>query len=183
MIALVALVLFKLNKESSVLTVFIITLIFNYLNGLALSSIPGKCNPFHNKYIDKNNFLYSSLLHIILNTALATLAITYRSLSTKTSKNMESISLNKNTNEEDQEDKGYDNLSKSISKENIIIKGLDNEADEEAQLKKNGTDFMKFHIAMMLISIYLGSLIENSCLYLRRIEKCLYNLLEYLFHV
>ena len=151
MLILVVLVLLKLNEESSILTVFIITLFFNYMNGLSLASIPGKCNPFHNKAIDKNNFLYSSIMHIVINTALATLAITYKSLSKKSSRNMQTLALIK-SNPQTKEDDG---VSKTESTENIIIKEIQNENFNDEEMKSNLKQFIYFHLSMILLSFYI----------------------------
>jgi hypothetical protein len=153
MIVLVVLVLLKLNEESSVLTVFIITLIFNYMNGLSLASIPGKCNPFHNKAINKNNFLYSSVMHIIINTGLATLAITYRSLSKKSSRNMQTLTLIK---KETPKEGSEVNVLKTESTENIIIKEIPGETHNEEEMKDNLKQFIYFHLSMILLSFYIG---------------------------
>lgn len=153
MIVLVLLVLLKLNQESSILTVFIICLFFNYMNGHSLASIPGKCNPFHNKQIDKNNFLYSSLLHIVINTSMATLAITYKSLSKKSSRNLQTIVLLKNKNEDDLDDV----QSKTESTEHIIIKDINSEEVNEQEIKQNMSKFIYFHLSMILLSFYIGS--------------------------
>jgi len=155
MIILVVLVLLKLNEESSVLTVFIITLIFNYMNGLSLASIPGKCNPFHNKSINKNNFLYSSVMHIIINTGLATLAITYRSLSKKSSRNMQTLTLIK---KEAPKEGSEDNVLKTESTENIIIKEIPGETHNEEEMKDNLKQFIYFHLSMILLSFYIGKM-------------------------
>lgn len=156
---MVVLVLLKLNQESSVLTVFIITLFFNYMNGHSLASIPGKCNPFHNKQIDKKNFLYSSLLHIIINTSMATLAITYRSLSTKSSKNLQTVTLLKKDppNKIDDDDLN----SKTESTEHIIIKNFQSDEINDEQIKENMTKFIYFHLSMILLSFYIGKFIFN----------------------
>ena len=156
MIVLVALVLLKLNQESSILTVFIVCLFFNYMNGHSLASIPGKCNPFHNKQIDKNNFLYSSLLHIVINTSMATLAITYKSLSKKSSRNLQTIALIKNKNENDDLD---DVQSKTESTEHIIIKDINSEEINEQEIKENMSKFIYFHLSMILLSFYIGKFI------------------------
>jgi hypothetical protein len=157
MIILVILVLLKLNQESSVLTVFIITLMFNYMNGHSLASIPGKCNPFHNKQIDKNNFLYSSLMHIVINTILATIAITYRTLSKKSARNMQTLTLIKKDNSsKDDED---DLQSKTESTEHIIIKDIQSDELNEEEMKENLTKFIFFHLSMILLSFYLGSVL------------------------
>lgn len=155
MIILVILVLLKLNQESSVLTVFIITLFFNYMNGHSLASIPGKCNPFHNKQIDKNNFLYSSLMHIIINTILATIAITYRTLSKKSARNMQTLTLiKKDTNSKEDDDD--DVQSKTESTEHIIIKDIQSDELNEQEMKENLTKFIYFHLSMILLSFYIG---------------------------
>lgn len=152
MILLVVLVLLKLNQESSVLTVFIIMLMFNYMNGLSLASITGKCNPFHNKLINRNNFMYSSLMHIIVNTALATLAITYRSLSKKSSKNIQTLAFIKKENPDEAENLPND----SDSTEKIIIKEIDTSELNEAEMKDNLKKFIYFHLSMILLSFYIG---------------------------
>ena len=156
MVTMVILVLLKLNRESSVLTVFMVTLIFNYLNGLAMSSIPGKCNPFHQKTINKNNFLYSSLFHILANTLLATLAVTYATLSKKKADSMNVIGTPRQ--EGDVNENLQDNQADSVneSTENIITK-IEAEQKPEENHKKTAHQFMKFHLVMMFLSIYMGT--------------------------
>ena len=157
MLVLVILVLLKFNQESSVITVFIITLFFNYMNGLSLASIPGKCNPFHNKLINKHNYLYSSVMHIVVNTCLATLAITYRSLSKKSSRNMQTLALIK----KDPVLEDDDLKSKTESTEHIIIKDIQTDKINEEEMKDNLKNFLYFHIAMILLSFYIGTIYSN----------------------
>lgn len=159
MILMVILVLLKLNRESSVLTVFIVTLIFNYLNGLAMASIPGKCNPFHNKSINKNNFLYSSLFHILANTVLATLAVTYATLSKKRAESMNLTGAKPDENNINEGLQENDGLGENDSRENIIMK-IEAEQKPEENHKHSANQFLKFHLVMMFLSIYMG---KKSC--------------------
>jgi thiol:disulfide interchange protein len=163
-ILLVALVLIKLNQESSVLTVFIITLIFNYMNGTSLSSIPGKCNPLHNKSIDKNNFLYSSWVHIIINTTLASIAITYRSLNKRSSKEVSSAMKTQQNNSDDYQGSDDGDSVDSNDKMVEIDKSEDpfNNQTERQISNAQFNKFIWFHLAMMLYCFYLGNLINFS---------------------
>lgn len=165
LILFVVLTLFKLNRRSSVISVFLIFLILNYLNGQALSSVSGKCNPFHNESISKTNFVYSSLFHILISSFLAILAIISPIFTEGKSENLNTVKKQPKldqdpTNPEKKEDVGENvETQKMVNTITYDVEDPDFNAGNEnprRQLMIDGLSFLYFHLAMIFFSFYVG---------------------------
>ena len=158
MILFVGLVLCKCNPKSSIISSLFISLIFNYFNGLALSSITGTCSPYDNTLVTKSNFLHSSLFHILTSTFIALISIFSFTITKPKSENAKAMKITKedpNENGEDVENPyNTDNQLKIGENKDI---DFNTEGDDRPQkLLEECNEFLVFHVLMFLFSFYLG---------------------------
>ena len=158
MILFIALVLFKCNPKSSIISSLFISLIFNYFNGLALSSVGGKCSPYESTLVSKSNFLHSSLFHILASTLLAFISIFSFTITKPKSENAKAMKITKeDPNEaEGDEENPYTTDNKLKVAENQDIDFNTVEDDRPEKLLRECSEFLIFHVLMFLFSFYLG---------------------------
>lgn len=153
------LVLLKLNPKSSIISSLMISLIFNYLNGLTLSSIPGKCNPNYNSELSQKNFILKSLFHILTNVILAFISIYWSSVT--------SIQSHKIVNSADEINDTVDNnkleYSDTNKQQEIKISSFNNGIDENEQDQDKiyvvTKTFLGFHVLMILFAFYVSKIL------------------------
>ena len=91
-ILFVILVLMKFNENSSILTALFIGFLYNYLSGIAMSSIDDEDpNKKENNY---RKILYGFLFHFFINLILGFITVGFASLSEESSENFKKINLN-----------------------------------------------------------------------------------------
>lgn len=159
MVLFVILVLLKLNPNSSVISVFLICLFLNYINGLSLSSIGGTCNPYQNTAITKSNFLHSSLLHILVSILLGFIAIFTSSITSSKSENLESIKVRKSPEEAEKVETANEHKSNSIEIVDDVFGNTESVSPEEKvkKLRMICSKFIIFHFLMIVFSFYIGN--------------------------
>lgn len=145
-IVIVILVLLKLNNNSSILTAFLITLIFSYLNGISMSSLNDrKCNPFQAKDTKYQEFVYGFCFYLSINLLLGYITATFVSVSEKSSdivRNANLIAVHRVHTDE--------NNTSTISEE----MGLKESETSTLPLYQTN-NFILFHLMMVFLSIYL----------------------------
>lgn len=156
----VVLVLVKCNPKSSVISALFIGLIFNYFNGLALSSIGGSCNPYGNTSVTKANFLHSSLFHIIVSSFIALVSIFSFTIAKPKSENAKAMKITKAEPEEAGPDAENPYASGEANKlevnKNEDINFGTVEDDRPEKLLQECSEFLTFHLLMFLFCFYLG---------------------------
>lgn len=159
--------LVKCNPQSSVISALFIGLIFNYFNGLSLSSVGGSCSAYETTNVTKANFLHSSLFHIIISTVIALVSIFSFTITKPKSENAKAMKLTKadpedGTTPADAENPYADNNSLQIKKnEDIDFGGGQIQDDRPEDLLNECNEFLIFHLLMFLFSFYLGRTDES----------------------
>jgi hypothetical protein len=158
MILFIVLVLVKCNPQSSVISSLFISLIFNYFNGLSLSSIGGTCSPYDSTLVTKANFLHTSLFHILVSTTIALISIFSFTITKPKSENAKALKISKPDPEEGANDTenpyGTDNQLQ-VKKNDDIDFGTPQD-DRPEKLLKELSEFLIFHVLMFMFCFYLG---------------------------
>ena len=150
------LVVLKLNPKSSIVSSFMASLLFNYFNGHALFSIPGKCNPDYGKNLNRTQFLLRSIFHIIVNIILSFLTIFWFSTEGIKKKAMED-NQNPGTNENINSNQIEYADNDAVVHNNYINQNEENEEiDEKTKIYFVSKIFIKFHFVMLFFSFYIS---------------------------
>jgi hypothetical protein len=161
MIFFVALVLIKCNPHSSIISALFVALIFNYFNGLSLSSIGGACSPYDSTTVTKSNFLHSSLFHIIVSTTIALISIFSFTITKPKSENAKAMKITKEEPEQGENNPDVENPYTTENKlqvnknEDIDFGGVQDDRPEKLLDELN--EFLVFHCMMFLFCFYLGN--------------------------
>lgn len=158
MILFVVLVLVKCNPQSSIISSLFISLVFNYFNGLSLSSIGGTCSPYDSTLVTKANFLHTSLFHILVSTTIALISIFSFTITKPKSENAKALKITKSDPEEANanSENPYDTENQLEVKKNEDIDFGTPQDDRPGNLLQELSEFLVFHVLMFMFCFYLG---------------------------
>jgi hypothetical protein len=139
-----------------------VSLIFNYFNGLSLSSVGGKCSPYDSTLVTKANFLHTSLFHILVSSTIALISIFSFTIAKPKSENAKAMKITKREDNEEQANDTENPYSADTklnvqNNQDIDFNGGQVQDDRPEKLLNDLSEFLVFHLLMILFSFYLGN--------------------------